>query len=868
MCAALRFRRTPMENSKSLRADKIALKGAAEHAQCVVRRLVDDAPMIVWEANIDGRCTYLNPESMAGLTSAGEVDLSDWFRFIHPDDFPKAAQVVRQAKKNRAEYWLEYRVVRSDGSVRWIMSTAAPRLAPDGQLQGYVGTLVDVSESHAASARLARSEAEHRLLTQHARDLISHSDADNRYVYVSSSHKDILGYDPQELIGTDLYSYIHPDDLKPPAAVQGRRRATLQNIRFRHKDGHWVWLGASTRAIRDQETGARLGIVSVAREITAQLEAERELLRREERFRSLTSMSSDWYWETDEQIRFTFISEGLRTRLALDPEQLLGTTFESSVENPQDPSFLALLDCVAARLPFSDLMYAVKSDNHPGIVRFLRVSGEPVFDDGAFCGYRGVTHDVTREVRATRALERLATRDALTELPNRAQLDSQLEQRLGERRGGLPQAVFFIDLDGFKEVNDSLGHAAGDTLLKEIALRLTQTVRADDMVARQGGDEFVVVAECRHGSKSAAEIATALCAAIGAPLLVEGYEVRTGSSIGISLFPQDGETSGMLLQNADNALYRAKASGGNTYRFYTPEMGTASKTRLKLHAALRHALERNEFTLHYQPRVNLKTFEMTGMEALLRWTHPELGSISPADFIPLAEETGLIDAIGDWVLQSATKQAQQWLLRYGRPLRISVNLSARQLRNRKLVDSVSDALRASGLPATLLELELTETGLMEDPVLAANVLKQLKEAGIHLAVDDFGTGYSSLSYLCRFPLDIVKLDRSFLLEQRPGQISPRKLAKAIIDLAHSLNLLVVAEGVETRQHMGFLRKTTCDEVQGFCFSRPIPAAEFEALLRDGVDKLPLQYPARQTRPRAKRPKRAKRAVAPSIAQHL
>ena len=832
-----------MENPKRLPTDKTTLKGVAEGAQQVVRRLVDDAPMIVWEADVDGRCTYLNPESMAGLASAAEINLSDWFRFIHPDDFPKTAQVVRQAKERRIEYRLEYRVMRSDGSVRWIMSMAAPRLAPDGQLQGYVGTLVDVSESHAASARLARSEAEHRLLTQHARDLISHSDADNRYVYASSSHKDILGYDPQELTGTDLYSYSHPDDLKPPPApAAGAARsgqARLSTIRFRHKNGHWVWLGASTRAIRDPETGARLGIVSVARDITAQLAAERELLRSEERFRSLTSMSSDWFWETDAQIRFTFFSEGLRTRLGVEPEQLLGTTFASNVQNPQDPIFLALLDCVAARRPFHDMMYAVTSQMHPGVVRFLRVSGEPVFDDGHFCGYRGVTHDVTREVRATRALERLATRDALTELPNRAQLDSRLEQRLMQRRGGSPQAVFFIDLDSFKEVNDSLGHAAGDLLLKEIAARLTRCVSTDDMVARQGGDEFVVVAECLHGSQSAAEIATVLCTAIEAPMLIEGYEVKTGSSIGISLFPQDGETSGVLLQNADNALYRAKAAGGNTYRFYTPEMGAASKTRLKLHAALRHALERNEFTLHYQPRVNLKTFEMTGMEALLRWTHPELGSISPADFIPLAEETGLIDAIGDWVLQSATQQAQQWLLRYGRPLRISVNLSARQLRNRKLADSVNHALRTSGLPATLLELELTETGLMEDPVLAANVLKQLKDAGIRLAVDDFGTGYSSLSYLCRFPLDIVKLDRSFLLEQRPGQISPRKLAKAIIDLAHSLNLSVVAEGVETRQHMSFLRKTPCDEVQGFCFSRPIPAAEFEALLRDGIDKLPL-----------------------------
>jgi diguanylate cyclase (GGDEF)-like protein/PAS domain S-box-containing protein len=846
-----------MENPTRLRTDEATPKDAAERARQIVRRLIDDAPMIVWEADLDGRCTYLNPEALIGLASAAEVNLSDWFHFIHPEDFPKVAQVVRQAKEKRIEYRLEYRMMRSDGSVRWIMSTAAPRFAPDGQLQGYVGTLVDVSESHAARERLARSEAEHRLLTHHARDLISHSDANNLYVYASASHKDILGYDPQELIGTDLYSYIHPEDLDPTPG----HRATLENIRFRHKNGTWIWLGASTRAIRDPKTGARLGLVSVARDITAQLEAQRELLRREERFRSLTSMSSDWYWETDEQIRFTFISEGIRMRLALDPEQLLGTTFAATVENPQDPAFLTLLDCQAARRPFNELTYAAKSDSHPGVVRFLRMSGEPVFEDGSFRGYRGVTRDVTREVRATRSLERLATRDALTELPNRALLDCRLEQRLAQRRGGSPQAVFFIYLDGFKEVNDSLGHAAGDTLLKEIATRLTRSMRADDMVARQGGDEFVVVAECRHGNESAAAIATALCAAIEAPMLIEGYEVRTGSSIGISLFPRDGETSGVLLQNADNALYRAKAAGGNTYRFYTAEMGAASKTRLKLHTALRHALERNEFTLHYQPRVNLKTFEMTGMEALLRWTHPELGPISPADFIPLAEETGLIDAIGDWVLRSATQQAQQWLLRYGRPLRISVNLSARQLRNRKLVDSVIDALQTSGLPATLLELELTESGLMEDPVLAANVLKQLKDAGIHLSVDDFGTGYSSLSYLCRFPLDTVKLDRSFLLQQRPGQISPRKLAKAIIDLAHSLNLSVVAEGVETRQHMGFLRKTPCDEVQGFCFSRPIPAAEFEALLQSGIGKLPLHYPARQTRPRAGR------AAAPGAAQH-
>jgi diguanylate cyclase (GGDEF)-like protein/PAS domain S-box-containing protein len=825
------------------------LKGNADNARAIVRRLIDDVAMIIWEADVDGCCTYLNPEAGIEPAAVGNINLADWFRFIHPDDLSRTAQMVRHAKAKRIEYKLEYRVARSDGSVRWIMSTGAPRLSPDGQLLGYVGTLIDVSDSHEARARLARSEAEHRLLTQHAGDLISHSDAEDRYLYVSSSHKDILGYEPQELIGTHLFSYLHPDDRRPRRAGQDRPSG-LVNVRFRHKNGSWVWLGASTRTIRDPETGAKLGIVSVARDITAQLAAERELRYREERFRSLTSLSSDWYWETDEQCRVTFFSEGQRKQLSTNPKNLIGTTLGSRAANPQDPAFLALIERLTARQPFHDMMYVAKSHSHPDAVLYLRLSGEPIFDEGRFLGYRGVTRDVTREVRATRALERLATRDPLTELPNRTQLDSLLEKRLSRRHGGAPQGVFFIDLDGFKEVNDSLGHAAGDTLLKEIARRLSRVVRADDMVARQGGDEFVVVAECVHGSQSAAAIATALCEAIEAPLMIEGYEVKTRSSIGISLFPHDGDTTGALLQNADKALYRAKAAGGNTYRFYTPDMGAASKTRMKLHTALQHALERNEFTLHYQPRVNLKTFEMTGMEALLRWTHPELGPIPPAEFIPLAEETGLIDTIGEWVLRQATAQTQQWLARYGTPLRISVNLSPRQLRNRKLADSVADALRVSGLPATLLELELTETGLMEDPVLAAKVLKQLKESGVRLSVDDFGTGYSSLAYLCRFPLDTVKLDRSFLLEKRPGPISPRKLAKAIIDLAHTLNLSVVAEGVETRQHMSFLSKTPCDEVQGFCFSKPLPAAQFEALLQNGLQPLPLKYAV--TAPRSRR----------------
>lgn len=814
----------------------------ATQAHQVLRRLADNASIIVWEADLEGRCIYINPECMEGLVRPEEINLKDWFEFVHPEDFAEAFRKFQQAQAERREYQVEYRIVRSDGSPRWMMGTAAPRLAVDGKLKTYVGTIVDVSERHLAQTKLTRSEAVHRVLTESARDLISYTDTDNLYVYVSPSHKDTLGYEPQELIGTNVFHYIHPDDLKPqPRSATSKRDALggLDNIRFKHKNGSWVWLGASTRAIRDPRTGEKTGMVAIARDITAQLEAARELHRREERFRSLTSLSADWYWETDTELRFTFVSDGLYHRLGLDPALLLGLRLSAIVANQLEAGFVSCIQSMEARHPFRDLIFPVELISHPGTMRFVRVSGEPFSENGVFCGYRGVTSDVTKEVRTAKELERLATQDMLTELPNRALLETRLQQRL-QGANTLPQAVFFIDLDNFKEVNDSLGHAAGDTLLKQIAARLRQSVRPGDIVARLGGDEFVVVAECKHGSTTAVRIAEKISAAIGETVLIDVHEINAAASIGVSLSPQDGETGESLLQNADTALYRAKEAGGKTYRFFTTEMGTASRERLRLQAALRHALERNEFEVYYQPRVDLKTLEMTGMEALLRWTHPEMGSISPAQFIPLAEEIGLIEDIGDWVLHRATIQTREWMTRYNRPLRISVNLSARQLRNTKLLASVRHALRASCLPPELLELELTETGLMEDPELAASLLKELKTFGLHLSVDDFGTGYSSLAYLCRFPLDCLKLDRSFLLQKHPEDVSPLKLAEAIINLAHALNLSVVAEGVETKEHLGFLNAAQCDEIQGFCISRPLPAAEFEKLIQRPTRALPVQ----------------------------
>jgi diguanylate cyclase (GGDEF)-like protein len=393
--------------------------------------------------------------------------------------------------------------------------------------------------------------------------------------------------------------------------------------------------------------------------------------------------------------------------------------------------------------------------------------------------------------------------------------------------------VLLIDIDQFKAINEGLGREAGDQVLQEVAKRLLDAVRGNDLVARLVGDEFVVIAECRNGATSASRVATKVVEALSRPLIVAGRDVGVTASIGISLYPQDGTSCDSLFQNADTALYSAKLTrdSGSSLRFYTAEMSSQSKSRMLLLSALRVALEKNQFTVYYQPRVDLRSMEVVGMEALLRWNHPELGAVSPAQFIPLAEEAGLIEPIGAWVLKEATRQAVAWSKLHNRPFRMSVNVSARQLRSSLLVETVVEALTESGLPANQLELELTETALMVDTALAGKLLTEVRGLGVHLSVDDFGTGYSSLSYLSMFPLDCLKLDKSFL-EHRPNAVNPQKLAKAIINLAHSLNLTVVAEGVETREHLGFLRGAACDEIQGFCISVPLPPEEFEQFIHN------------------------------------
>ncbi|TFW05727.1 EAL domain-containing protein [Oxalobacteraceae bacterium OM1] len=793
-----------------------------------LQRLADSPRTIFWMTDASDAFLCLHQDGPAHAGDLRGLSLDNWVTLIHPEDRMQLGPLVQSAWTRHEGYKVRYRLRRSDGSWRWVLGTSEARFDADGGFVGFIGSVVDVSDPDFIF-NSSRIDATHSLITENTSDFISHHAPDTGdYLYVAPAVRR-LGYEPAELLGKSVYTLVHPDDvpiIRDEVLRQFRGQpGRVVEHRFLTKQGEEVWLSTSIVLLTDPINGQKLGAVVVARDISEQRRAREELRHSEERFRSLTNLSSDWYWETDASERFTFLSDGLYRLFGATPEEVLGCTRMERAADHSQPGLLEYQARVERREPFRDLVYSVFVPGK-GLVRHSVISGEPVFENGVFKGYRGVGRDITHDIELSKELERLAKQDSLTGLPNRASLHEQLERML-ETRNGAPVAVLFIDLDRFKEVNDSLGHVPGDMLLCEVANRLKGTLEPDELIARLGGDEFVVCAICPGGKNQAAEIARCLLDSLQKPVHVGGRDVMVRASIGISLAPGDGDTRHLLFQNADTAMYNAKDSGRNCYRFFEAGMTTKARVRLLLESGMHAALERGEFSLHYQPRFDLRRTAVVGMEALIRWHHPELGLVPPLEFIPFAEERGYIEAIGKWVLEEACRQTRRLSDFFGAPLQVSVNLSARQLRSARLVDDVAAALQASGLAGAQLELELTETALVEDTASSTKAFEALKALGVALAVDDFGTGYSGMGYLGQFPFDTLKLDRSFLARNDDAS---RRVIKAFIDMAHALDLAVVAEGVEEQRTVDFLREIGCDEVQGYFFARPLPLDELERFL--------------------------------------
>jgi diguanylate cyclase (GGDEF)-like protein/PAS domain S-box-containing protein len=685
-------------------------------------------------------------------------------------------------------------------------------------------TLLERTMRHAVErAQLQQREREsnerYRLLIEHARDGVAAADANGRVTFANPAFCDMVGYSLDEIIGRPAIEFVHPED-RPLVGERATRRygGEIAPDRYEHRvltrDGQVRHVEVQVAAL--VEHGKVTGMQATLRDITDRKQAEEALRESEARYRSLIHhFPQGAILLFDHDLRFLVANGRALETIGLPGETIIGKTLHEAASPAGaarlEPAYRAALAGQAQQFELS------------AREREFLVSVVPVHDDQqAIIAGMVMAIDITERKILEREISHQAFHDALTGLPNRSLLFDRLDRALvhAQRHGG-SVAILFLDLDDFKVVNDSLGHAVGDLLLVEVAKRLERCVRGDDTIARFGGDEFVVVSELGDGA-TAVEIAERILASFRSPIVIGDRELFVACSIGIALSQAGMVSRSDLLRHADIALYRVKAGGKHSFEIFDHAMHEAAIHRLELERDLRGAVERGEFRLVYQPIIELASGTQLAFEALLRWEHPVRGLVSPSEFVPIAESTGLIIEIGDWVISEACRQLAAWRAA-GCPagLCMSVNIAARQFLRPDLVDHISASLQAAGLAAEQLIVELTETDVMADPESAAQRLSRLKELGVAIAIDDFGTGYSSLAYLHDFPVDVLKIDRSFVARMG-GDPDGTPIVSATIALAHTLGIQVVAEGIETLPVLTTLRNLGCDRGQGYYFSKPLP----------------------------------------------
>jgi len=546
--------------------------------------------------------------------------------------------------------------------------------------------------------------------------------------------------------------------------------------------------------------------------------------------REFEESGSDWLWEIDAQRRVARANPRFAVSLGADPKTINGTPFLQLLAGPtwEDGNFAPGLRALAERLkgrePFRDLLLPVYV-NHDE--RWWEMSASPRHDErGAFIGFRGVGSDVTEARKSADKINQMARFDTLTGLPNRLLINETLARAMTDAdKWGSRCAFMMIDLDRFKAVNDTLGHPVGDRLLGRVSERLNLLMTENEMIGRLGGDEFAVVVRDATDTQRTEQLAQTIIDALSQPYEVDQHTLYIGASVGLAVGPRDGRTAEMLIRSADLALYRSKDAGGGVFHAYEPQLHMAAEERRVLEIALRSAVENSEMHLTYQPVVNAANGQLTGFEALLRWTHPQFGNVSPAKFVPLAEEARLIAPIGEWVLRTACDEAARWDI----PVRIAVNVSPEQLHNPAFVSVVAQALAQSGLPPERLELEVTESVFMREGTVAIEVLEKVLDLGVRLSLDDFGTGYSSLGYLAHTRFSSIKIDRSFVQGASKGTKEAIAIIRAVVALAESLGMATTAEGVETEEEHQMVQQLGCTKVQGYYFGRPLPVQEARIL---------------------------------------
>jgi diguanylate cyclase (GGDEF)-like protein/PAS domain S-box-containing protein len=791
----------------------------------------DEAAIGMTITGLDGRYQRVN-RSFAEMVGRDRYELIGVAvrEITHPDDVDADIEAMaRMASGEQDSYRSEKRYVRPDGSVVWTQ-LAVKLVSDDAGPSHFLSQMIDISERKAFEDALATSEERFRSLSASAPNGIYALDLQGRLLYANDRLVELTGLSHDQLTGTGWLDMIHPDERERvvsesgPAAVE-RRLAT--EFRIVRPDGAVRWVRTRASELRGS-SGEHAGFVGSLEDVTSELEALREISAREAEYRMLAENSSDFLARHAPDGTYRYCSPACVAITGYSPEELIGTSPFRLVAAEDRDAVRAYARLVSEREEPATAAYRLRCKD--GQLRWLETTARAVRDDAGVRELVSVTRDISERKQAEIELSHAALHDTLTGLPNRALFLDRLglALRRTERRSG-SVAVLFCDLDRFKVVNDSLGHDAGDRLLVDVAGRIVTALRPADTVARFGGDEFTILCEDIAGEIEAATIAQRIVDVFRDPFLLEDGEVFLATSVGIAIARGNDDRAEDLIRDADAAMYRAKERGKGRYEIFDEAMRADAVARLETESALRRAVERGELRLHYQPEVDLATGAVRGFEALVRWDHPARGLLGPNAFIPLAEETGLIVPIGEWVLREAATEAARWATASSEPLTLSVNLSARQLAQQDLVAMVRRAMAETGIDPATLCLEITESAVMESGSATTAQLRALKSLGIRLAIDDFGTGFSSLAHLRRFPVDVLKIDGTFVagLGHEPQDAS---IAAAVISLAHALGLDTVAEGIETEEQLTILRSLGCDLGQGYLFGRPAPIDETVQLL--------------------------------------
>jgi diguanylate cyclase (GGDEF)-like protein/PAS domain S-box-containing protein len=788
-----------------------------------------------WRQDAEGRFVEISDEAEATLGFPARRLLGKRCEEVPGFSADPAALAAYRARlAQRQEFpWFRYQCTQGSGQTIWIAVAGRPILDGGGNFAGYLGVGRDVTGHESTLAALRRSEERLHSLTELATEWFWETDAELRFTAIDGPQPGCVELF-ERLRGTSPDAWASRVEIQADWPTMRRlleRREGFRRLPFRvhQRDGSVAYLEASAEPIL--QSGRFCGYRGLAWDVTERAALLERVTESEARFRSLTELSSDWYWETDADGRLSSVRQGAGAR-CYDPQSMVGRAFwEIDHELIQPASWDEHRAAINERLPFRDVL--VRRWQGSGTPLYMLLSGDPVFDPKlGFRGYRGVAKNITEQVRAQERIERLATIDPLTQLANRQSFDERAQRILGNAyAAGRQCALLFIDLDNFRLLNKGYGHRVGDRMLSIVAGRIRAFLGEPNLVGRRGGDELVVLLVDVPRRELATEVAQQLIKLISEPERVFGLDVSVTPSIGIGLFPADGVDLDSLLNAADAAMHHAKEGGRKTYALYTPAVARRVDLRLRLEHRLRKAVEARDFRLFYQPIVSLTDGKIIGAEALVRWKDAELGEISPGEFIPIAEESGLIIGLGDWVSREAARARRVWRsLGLDLPP-VAINFSSVQLRQLGCVEGLLDVLAECEVPAGDVEVEVTETGLLDTSAVARENLVRLRNAGVKIALDDFGVGFSSLSHLRDLPIHRLKIDRSFTVEcMRDARTLT--IVKAVIEMARSLGIAVTAEGIETQAQQTWMQHLGCDSAQGYLFARPMPTEDFLKLFLD------------------------------------